>query len=158
VAAISPDYLSVMPGDRSGVTSSINVLNTVLVVLVVILAAIAVAGVFNTLLLTTHERVRDTATLKALGMTPGQVIGMVVATASVLGVVGGIIGVPVGIWLHQTLLTLMGAAIGEVLPSGITQEAYNPLVLPLLAWAGVVVAVIGAVLPAWLAARQPVVE
>src|SRR5262249_39067426 len=38
----------------------------------------------------------------------------------------------------------------------LTQDAYNLLVLPLLALGGVVVAVIGAALPAWLAARQPV--
>jgi putative ABC transport system permease protein len=158
VGAISPDYLSVMSGAMSGVKSSLSVLDTVLGVLVVILAASAVAGVFNTLLLTTYERVRDTATLRALGMTPGQVIGMVVTSAGVLGVVGGIIGVPAGIWLHRTLLTLMGDAIGEALPSHITQDAYTPLALPVLALAGVALAVIGAALPAWLATRQPVAE
>src|SRR5262249_23469144 len=49
VAATAPDYLSVNSGEMSGVKSSIGVLSTVLAVLVVILAAIAVAGVFNTL-------------------------------------------------------------------------------------------------------------
>ena len=38
------------------------------------------------------------------------------------------------------------------------QGAYNPLILPVLALAGVVVAAIGAALPAWMASRQPVAD
>jgi putative ABC transport system permease protein len=158
VAATAPDDLNVATSAMNGPASVIAILNVVLAALVAILAAIAVAGVFNTLLLTSYERVRDTATLKALGMTPGQVVGMVVASACVLGVVGGVVGVPVGVWLHQSLLTLMGSAVGEALPSGITERTYNPAILPLLALAGVLVAAIGAALPAWLASRQPVAE
>jgi putative ABC transport system permease protein len=40
---------------------------------------IAVAGIFNTLLLNSRERVRDTAMLKAIGMSPRQVMLMVAA-------------------------------------------------------------------------------
>jgi putative ABC transport system permease protein len=158
VAETAPDFLNVTTSAVSGATPIFNILDAVMAALVAILAVIAVAGVFNTLLLTSYERVRDTATLKALGMTPGQVIGMVAASACVLGIVGGIVGVPVGIWLHDALLAVMGPAVGETLPSQITQGAYDPVILPLLALAGVVVAVIGAALPAWLAARAPVVE
>ncbi len=128
-----------------------------LIVLVAILVAIAVAGVFNTLLLNMRERIRDTATLKALGMTPGQVILMVVASACVLGLFGALVGVPLGIWLHQLLLSVMGSTVGagDVLPSQFTVGAYAPLALPLLALGGIAVAVLGAVLPAWMAARVP---
>jgi putative ABC transport system permease protein len=56
------------------------------------------------------------------------------------------------------LLTNLGNGSGEALPRQITDGAYDPMVLPVLALAGIVVAVIGAVLPAWLAARAPVVE
>jgi ABC-type antimicrobial peptide transport system permease subunit len=52
----------------------------------------------------------------------------------------------------------MGTAVGEALPSQVTQSAYNPAILPLLALAGIVVAAIGAALPAWMASRQPVAE
>jgi putative ABC transport system permease protein len=158
VAATAPDFLSVTTSTASAATPIFSILDVVLVVLVALLAAIAVAGVFNTLLLSTYERVRDTATLKALGMTPGQVIGMVVASACALGVVGGIVGVPLGIWLHQAVLGLMGSAVGEALPSQLTQGAYEPVVLPLLALAGIAVAILGAVLPAGMAARAPVAE
>jgi putative ABC transport system permease protein len=158
VAATAPDYLNVTTSVISGATSVFAILNVVLAALVAILAAIAIAGVFNTLLLTTYERVRDTATLKALGMTPGQVVGMVVASACMVGAIAGVVGVPVGVWLHQALLSLMGTAVGEALPSQLTEGAYNLVILPLLALAGVVVAAIGAALPAWMASRQLVAE
>ncbi|MGO8950070.1 MAG: ABC transporter permease [Ktedonobacterales bacterium] len=157
VEASAPEYLSAAAGTAGVAAATINILNAVLIALVAILVAIAVAGVFNTLLLHIRERIRDTATLKALGMTPGQVISMVVASACVLGLLGAILGVPAGIWLHQWLLTVMGSALGSDrgLPSRFTAGVYRPLLLPLLALAGIFVAVLGAALPAWMAARAP---
>jgi putative ABC transport system permease protein len=157
VAATAPDFLSVATGTAGPAAASISILSEVLIVLVAILVAIAVAGVFNTLLLNIRERIRDTATLKALGMTPAQVILMVVTSACVLGLLGAIVGVPIGIWLHQVLLSVMGSAVGggDQLPSQFTQGVYSPLLLPLLALAGIVVAVLGAAIPAWMAARSP---
>lgn len=157
VEASAPDFLSVQPRQASA-SPIFATLDEVLAVLVGVLALIAVAGVFNTVLLSARERVRDTATLRTLGMTPGQVVGMVVASACVLGVVGAALGIPAGVWLHQTLLTLMGNAVNDPTPPGLAQGVFGPLNLPLLALAGVAVAVIGAVLPAWLASRQPVAE
>lgn len=158
IEATAPDYLSVTAGSATGASPVYTILDAVLALLVAILAVIAVAGVFNTLLLSGYERVRDTATLKALGMTPVQVVSMVAVSAGVLGVVGGIVGVPAGIWLHETLVSLLGGAIGETIPAHLTQGGYDPIALPLLGLAGVAVAVIGAALPAWMAARAPVAE
>jgi putative ABC transport system permease protein len=157
VQATAPEFLSVSANEAGPTSSTIEILNAVLIVLVAILVVIAVAGVFNTLLLNMRERVRDTATLKALGMTPGQVTLMVVASACVLGLFGALVGVPLGIWLHRLLLSVMGSTAGggDVLPSQFTVGAYAPLALPLLALAGIAVAVLGAVLPAWMAARSP---
>jgi putative ABC transport system permease protein len=157
VEATAPDYLSVSTNTTGPAAASISILNTVLIILVAILAAIAVAGVFNTLLLNIRERVRDTATLKALGMTPGQVILMVVSSACVLGLLGAVVGIPVGIWLHQQLLALMSSAVNSqlALPAKFYQGGYTPLEIPLLALAGIAVAVLGAVLPAWMSARSP---
>ena len=157
VEATAPDYLSVSTGSAGPAAATIGILNEVLIVLVAILMAIAIAGVFNTLLLHIRERTRDAATLKALGMTPGQVVTMVVASACVLGLLGALLGVPAGIWLHQWLLALMSSAVGggETLPSQFTEGAYPALSLPLLALAGISVAVVGAALPAWMASRTP---
>jgi putative ABC transport system permease protein len=157
ITATSPDFLSSVP--RTSMLSPIlSTLDSVLLVLVIVLVIIALVGVFNTVLLSTRERIRDTATLKSLGMTPTQVVGMVVASAVVIGVIGGALGLPLGVWLHQALLTLMGSIVNDPISPGLARGGYTAVNLPLLALAGVLVAVAGAALPAWIAARQPVVE
>ncbi len=111
--------------------------DTVIGILALVLVIVSVAGVFNALLLNTCERTQDIATLKALGMTPGQVIGMVIASAVVLGSLGGLLGVPLGIWLHQLLLGLTtSSAIGTPLPDAFYQGTFSPAILPLLALGG----------------------
>ena len=158
VSASAPDFLSVQPRP-AGTPSLIAITDTVIVVLALVLGVIAVAGVFNTILLNTRERTQDIATLKALGMSPGQVVGMVVSSACVLGLLGGILGIPVGIWLHSTLLGLTTSAIGDPLPASFYQGAFsNPVLLVLLALGGIVAALLGAALPARSAARRSVVE
>lgn len=158
VSASAPDFLSVQPRP-SGTPSLIAIANAVIGVLALVLAAIAIAGVFNTVLLNTRERMQDITTLKALGMSPGQVAGMVTSSACVLGLVGGILGIPVGIWLHRVLLDIATSTIGDPFPASFYQDAFNnPAILLLLALGGIVAALLGAALPARVAARRSVVE
>ncbi|HLV97085.1 MAG TPA: FtsX-like permease family protein [Ktedonobacterales bacterium] len=158
VSASAPDFLSVQ-ARAAGTPALIAIADAVIAVLAVVLGAIAIAGVFNTVLLNTRERTQDIATLKALGMTPGQVVGMVVSSACVLGLLGGVLGIPLGIWLHHTLLDLTTNAIGDPLPPSFYTGAFaNVTILPLLALGGTVAALLGAALPARSAARHSVVE
>ena len=55
-------------------------------------ALIALAGVSGTVLLS----MRDVATLKALGMTPAQMLAMVVTSAGAIALAGVLLGVPLG--------------------------------------------------------------
>ncbi|HEU5369193.1 MAG TPA: FtsX-like permease family protein [Ktedonobacterales bacterium] len=158
VSATAPNFLGVQ-ARPSGPPALIAIANTVIAILAAVLGAIAVAGVFNTVLLNTRERTQDIATLKALGMTPGQVMSMVLTSACVLGLLGGVLGIPLGIWLHRTLLDLTTSAIGDPLPASFYQGAFDNLaVLALLALGGILAALLGAALPARNAARHSVVE
>ncbi|HEX9067531.1 MAG TPA: FtsX-like permease family protein, partial [Ktedonobacterales bacterium] len=157
VLASAPDFLSVQ-ARQSSVSPILGALDSVLAVLAVVLSVIAIAGVFNTLLLSTRERARELATLKTVGMTPGQVVGMVVSSAVAYGVIGGIVGIVAGIWLHGALLSLMGQVINDPLPSAIAQNVFGVVTLLALVLIGVLVAVAGASLPAWLAARTRIVQ
>lgn len=141
-----------------GTTSSvIETINFVVVVLALVLAAIAVAAVFNTVLLNTRERVRDTAVLKAVGMAPGQTIVMVATSAAILGLIGGVIGVPMGVELHSVILQAMASQIGnDVTP--VEYRVFGPLILVGLVLAGIAVAVAGAYLPARWAAKTSVAD
>jgi putative ABC transport system permease protein len=143
--------------NNPGGSSVIDLLTGVVAVLALVLALIAVAGVFNTMLLNTRERLRDLAVVRAVGMSPRQVMGMVTASAGTLGVVGGMLGLPAGLLLFGTIGPLMANQTGNTVPVDI-MGAFSPLVLPLLVLAGIAVALIGAWLPARWAARAPVVE
>lgn len=158
VSATAPDFLGVQ-ARHSGPPALIAISNAVLLVLAAVLALIAVAGVFNTVLLNTRERIQDIATLKALGMTPGQVTSMVVASACVLGLLGGVLGIPAGIWLHRTLLDLTTSSLGDSLPASFYAGTFaNVAMLPLLALFGMAAALLGAALPARNAAWHSVGE
>ena len=126
-------------------------------VITVILSLVAALGVFNTVLLTTRERRRDLGMLKSVGMTPRQVVGMIVTSMGLLGVLGGIAGLPLGYGLHALIVSVSAQAQGiDLAPSMV--HVYT---VPLLAWmflAGVGIAVLGALVPARSAARASISE
>jgi putative ABC transport system permease protein len=143
---------------RGGVDTAFILINSTLGGLALILTLIALAGVFNTVVLNTREKARDVAVLKAIGMTPRQVMEMVVASVAVLGIVGAAVGIPVGIVLHRNILVLMGQiASGTGIPSSYF-KVFDPSVLVLLVAAALLIALIGALLPAQWAARSRVTE
>jgi putative ABC transport system permease protein len=121
-------------------------------ILTLMLVAVAGLGVLNSVVLDTRERVHDLGVCKAIGMSPRQTVAMVLASVVGLGTVGGIIGVPAGVALHDYILPLMGQAAGTRLTPHIT-SVYHAQSLLLLGLAGVAIAVLGAMLPAGWAAR-----
>ncbi|MEV7806324.1 FtsX-like permease family protein [Microbispora sp. NPDC088329] len=69
---------------------------------------ISLLGIANTLSLSVHERTRESALLRALGLTRPQLRGMLSVEALVLGLVGAIVGVVLGVaygWAATTTLT-----------------------------------------------------
>lgn len=123
--------------------------------LAVVLVVISLGGVLDTLLLETRERMRETAILKAIGMTPRQVTVMVLVSVVPIGIVAGILGVPAGILLDHAVLGEMGrVATDGRLPAAVL-DPLGPAVAA-LGLAGIAIAVIGAWIPAGVAARLPV--
>jgi putative ABC transport system permease protein len=116
------------------------------------LVAVAGLGVLNSVVLDTRERVHDLGVCKAIGMSPRQTVIMVLASVIGIGSVGGIIGVPIGVALHDYVLPLMGDAAGTRLTPDM-QAVYQGLELLMLGIGGVVIAVLGALVPAGWAAR-----
>jgi len=156
VAAAQPDLIDVHASDTSIITP-VKIIDLVLLILAGVLALIGIGGVFNTLLLNTRERIRDTATLKALGMSPRQVIAMVAASAALLALVGGLVAMPVGLVLHHVLNDVISSSAGNDTPPG-AYAVFNPIELVLIPLLGVAVAVVAALIPGRWAARTNVVE
>jgi len=156
VSAAQLDLLDVQPNNTS-IVAPVKIIDTVLLILAIVIALIGVGGIFNTLLLNTRERVRDTATLKAVGMSPRQVVAMVAAAAGLIALVGGIVAVPVGVGLHRYLLDLISASAGNDTPPA-AYAVFGPLELVAIPVIGVLVAVAAALIPGRWAARTNVVE
>jgi putative ABC transport system permease protein len=122
--------------------------------LTLMLTIMAGLGVLNTVVLHTRERVHDLGVFKAIGMTPRQTITMVVCWVAGTGLVAGLIAVPAGIALHHYVLPVMAAAAGTGLPA-VVLNVYRGPELIALALAGIVIAVVAALLPAsWAAATR----
>src|SRR5437899_1538117 len=133
VAAVEPDLLDVRASDTSTI-APVKIIDLVLLILAGVLALIGVGGVFNTLLLNTRERIHDTATLKALGMSPRQVIVMVGASAGLLALVGGLVAMPVGLSLHHVLNDVISNSAGNETPpvAYAVFNGYELVLIPLL--------------------------
>jgi len=156
VAAAQPDLLDVQ-ANSTGNTAFLTVIAGVLFGIAGIVALIAIAGVFNTMLLSTRERVRDTATLKTLGMSPRQVIAMVTTSAGFLALVGGLIAVPAGVALYRMLFDQLSSLGGNITPLAF-YDVFAPWELVGIPLGGIIVAVVAAGIPGRWAARTNVVE
>jgi putative ABC transport system permease protein len=127
-------------------------LNALSALLTLMLVAVAALGVLNGVLLDTRERVRELGVHKALGMTPRQTVVMVLTSVVVTGLVAGALGVPLGVALHGWVIPAMGDSAGLRLPDSVIAVYSGAQLLP-LALGGLLIATLGALLPAGWAAR-----
>ncbi|GAA0368059.1 ABC transporter permease [Microbispora corallina] len=109
---------------------------------------ISLLGIANTLSLSVHERTRESALLRALGLTRPQLRGMLSVEALVLGLVGALVGVVLG--------TVYGWAATQTLRDDISFRLPVTQIL-LFIVASALAGVLAAVLPARRAARASIV-
>ncbi|WAZ24936.1 FtsX-like permease family protein [Streptomyces cinnabarinus] len=148
------------PGVSPTPTGSNSVTQTIIgsaTALTLMLTLVAALGVFKTVVLNTHDRRRDLGMLKSIGMTPAQVTAMTVTSMAVLGALGSLLGVPLGIAGHELVVPRMADAVDITLPGYMT-DVWQAPALAGLALAGVVIAVLGALVPARRAGRLTVAE
>ena len=118
---------------------------------------VAALSVFNTVLLNVRERRRDLGMLKSIGMTPRQVVTMMVTSMAALGAAAGIVGIPIGMGANHLILPMAAAAAKIDLPARLF-HVWNLGGLALVILAGMAIAILGAALPARTAARLPIAE
>ncbi len=127
-------------------------MEAVIALLTLMIVAVAGLGVLSLVVLDTRQRVHDLGVFKALGMSPGQTIAMVLTSIAGIGLVAGIIGVPLGVIAHDYVVPLMGNAVGTGIPSADVAVYHLPELLS-LALGGLVIGLAGAALPACWAAK-----
>ncbi|MFC7219019.1 FtsX-like permease family protein [Streptomyces polyrhachis] len=151
-AVVGPLGGEVFANPSSQEENMILLLDAMAVLLTLMLVSVAGLGVLNSVVLDTRERVHDLGVCKAVGMTPRQTLSLVLASVAGIGLVGGLVGLPLGYALHGYVLPVMGRSAGTGLPPSIL-DVYGTEQLALLALAGVVIAVLGALAPAGWAAK-----
>lgn len=137
------------PENKSDV---IETMDALIATLTIMLVAVAGLGVLNAVVLETRDRTHDLGVLKSLGMTPRQTIASVITSVVGIGLLAGVIGVPLGVALHHYVVPIMGGSVATKLPSVDVAVYHAPILLALML-GGVVIAVAGAVLPAGWAAK-----
>jgi putative ABC transport system permease protein len=142
-------HANVNPGGHSDTLAALNTMTGLLTLMLVTVAAL---GVLNAVVLQTRERVRELGVHKAIGMTPKQAVTVVLASVVLIGLVGGVAGVPAGMALHGMMVPAMGDSAGVRLPQAVI-DVYQPWLMGVLALGGLVIAITGALLPAGWAAR-----
>lgn len=107
-------YVAGSAAERVYFDGVIDAVLAVVIGLIAVSVVIALIGVANTLALSVHERRRESATLRALGLTVGQMRRMLAIEGVLIAAVGAVLGVALGLlygWAGS--LTVLGV-VGEV--------------------------------------------
>jgi putative ABC transport system permease protein len=142
-------------GDSSSDASFLLFLSVV-ALLGIVLVGMSIGGVFNTVLLETRQRTPEVAVLKTIGLTPAQVVAMVIATVVPVGLVAGVVGVPIGLAAQRLVLGYMGEVAAKTRIPAEVYDVFPFLVLVGLGLLGLVIGAIGAYPPAQRAARASI--
>lgn len=118
--------------------------------LAIVAVIVAALGIVNTLTMGVVERVREIGVLRAIGMSRRQVMRMVVVEATILGIVGVVLGALAGLAAGAMLLQL-GGGFGH--PGGLPW-----LSIGIAAVLGLVLPAFAAIYPARMASRVSIVE
>ena len=122
-------------------------------VMAMIAVVVGSLGVVNTLTMSVIERTQEIGMLRAIGMTRGQIVKMVLAEAGLIGLFGGLLGLVTGIILARILFigmtTMSGYRLTFVMP-------IDGVIITLIV--ALVVSQIAAILPARRAAGIRILE
>jgi ABC-type lipoprotein release transport system permease subunit len=114
------------------------------------LASGAVIALALTLIASVRRRRRDLAIMKTLGFTRRMLAAAVAWQAAIDGLIGAVIGIPLGILLGRELWTLFARDINAV-----PEPTVPALAIVLVGFGTIVVAVIAALWPGRRAATTP---
>ncbi|MEU6802971.1 ABC transporter permease [Streptomyces neyagawaensis] len=131
--------------NRSDVDEFMNVIKYGMLGFAGIAFLVGVFLIINTFSMLVAQRTREIGLMRAVGSSRGQVNRSVLVEATLLGVIGSLIGVGAGVGLAVGLMKLMSAAGMELSTRDLTVRWTTPAIGMLL---GIVVTVLASYLPA----------
>ncbi|HEY69953.1 MAG TPA: ABC transporter permease [Anaerolineae bacterium] len=150
----SNEFLDIRSFGMDDLPASVSSLPTIMSLLTIVLAVIAALGVSNITWLAVQERKRDYSILKSVGMTPGQITAAVLTGSGAIAVGAYVLGLPLGLLGIRSLMSSVSTSIGFGPLALWTNEGALILLLPSI----VLLAALGALIPALRAARTNVID
>jgi putative ABC transport system permease protein len=148
-------YPTVKVQDReeftSGIVSSISALLNVIYALLAVSIIIALIGIANTLSLSIHERTRELGLLRAVGMSRRQLRSSVRWEATIVALMGTVIGIVLGLALSYTMVKAFTS-------QGITEFAVPVPGMVAVVVFGAALGVLASVRPSYKAAKLNVLD
>ena len=99
------DWLSIQGYEVESLKTMLDMVNRAMIILQTMLGSVgalallvASIGIANTMIMAVYERTKEIGILKAVGAAPGQIRGLFVVEAALIGLLGGILGTGLG-WL-----------------------------------------------------------
>lgn len=137
---------------KNQIGSAIGFLTTFLTVFSLIALGIGCFVIYNVFSITTAQRLRENALMRAIGASRRQVTTTIIVEAVIVGVLGSVLGFVTGIGLSRALSALLSAFGVEIPTSGLAIQT-NRIVTTVVV--GSLVTLVSAVLPALRAGRVP---
>jgi putative ABC transport system permease protein len=126
-------------------------LPTLVYTLDVVLFVITATTLVAIALLSVRERIRDYGVLKALGLTPRQIVSSLVGAHAVLALIAALVSIPIGIVLYRAVYGIAGGSSEDLVSAPWWWLALVPI--------GTLLVVAAATsLPARLATRIPTAD
>ncbi|MCO6413688.1 MAG: FtsX-like permease family protein, partial [Thiogranum sp.] len=112
--------------------------------------------IFNAMTFSMVQRRNLFGRLRAIGVTPRELFGLILLEAVILALLGTALGLLLGVWLGRGLTRLVAATVSELYYNvSVTALHLDWTALLIAAGLGVVATVLATLVPAWHAARTP---
>ena len=126
----------------------------------IIVMAIVILGIANTMMMAVMERTTEIGTVRALGNTRNEIVGLFLIEATYLGIIGGVLGVFFGILTAKGITSagfMMPAPPGTTRGFPIQVGVFYPLLLESFVL-GLSASIISSIYPALKAARIKIID
>jgi putative ABC transport system permease protein len=148
------DEVAVQDSSRmmESITSTVSTMTTFVMAIAGISLLVAATSIFNVMMMSVTERVREIGILRSIGTQKGEVLRMFIYEAVILGLVGAVIGAIMSLLLGWLVVLAM---------VGTTEYffTYQSLIyVPVSMAIGIVICIFSGVYPAWRAANLDPIE